>query len=166
MSNIDPTAIEINTDPLTERMTGITNHKHLQFDVLFISHIKDNLYVGGCTNNLILPSNIKHLISLYPWEQYTVNHDLDSSLTVRMYDLEDQTLEQVTSIADWANRCTQQGPTLIHCQAGLNRSSLVAALVLIKQGLTPSDAIILLRKQRSPAVLCNAAFESYLRELT
>lgn len=58
----------------------------------------------------------------------------------------------------------RQGPTLVHCQAGLNRSGLVAALALILDGMLPAAAIDLLRQHRSPAVLCNPAFERWLLE--
>lgn len=67
----DPTRIEIDTDPTTHFMHGTTAHKLIPFSVPYISHIQDNLYLGGCTNGLILPTNIRHLISLYPWEWET-----------------------------------------------------------------------------------------------
>lgn len=159
----DPTAIEIITDPTTNHMVGYTTHKNLYFDVPYISEITPNLYVGGCENGLILPENILNLVSLYPWESYTVNHDLNSSLTVRMFDAQDQDLEQVVEIARWVNTARKSGPTLVHCQAGLNRSSLVAALALVLNGSSPENAIALIRTKRSPACLCNQAFEDYLR---
>ena len=53
-------------------------------------------------------------------------------------------------------------PVLVHCQAGLNRSSLVAARALMFEGRPAVDAIAVVRKRRSPACLCNQAFEEYL----
>jgi protein-tyrosine phosphatase len=53
---------------------------------------------------------------------------------------------------------------LIRCQAGLNRSGLVMALVLIKDGHTPAEAIALIREQRGEAALCNPIFEQWLLE--
>jgi protein-tyrosine phosphatase len=44
----------------------------------------------------------------------------------------------------------------------LNRSALVAGMALILDGWKPADAIALLREKRSPAVLCNPAFEQWL----
>lgn len=55
---------------------------------------------------------------------------------------------------------------LIRCQAGLNRSGLVMALVLIRDGYTPADAIRLMREKRSPAVLCNQMFTRWLLNLS
>ena len=60
---------------------------------------------------------------------------------------------------------TVGGATAHNCQAGLNRSGLVAGLALIRSGMTPAVAINLLRSKRSPAVLCNPTFERFLRSL-
>jgi hypothetical protein len=54
---------------------------------------------------------------------------------------------------------------LIRCQAGLNRSGIVMALVLIRDGYSPAEAITLMREQRSPAVLCNLRFTRWLLSL-
>lgn len=51
---------------------------------------------------------------------------------------------------------------LIRCQAGLNRSGLVMALVLLLDGHTPEQAIRLIRRQRGPAALCNYTFETFI----
>lgn len=51
---------------------------------------------------------------------------------------------------------------LVHCTGGLNRSGLVLASWLQKRGLTPLEAIELLRKKRSEYVLCNEGFERFL----
>lgn len=53
---------------------------------------------------------------------------------------------------------------LIRCQAGLNRSGLVAALVLAKDMMPMPEAIDLLRVKRSHAALCNPDFEAWLLE--
>lgn len=51
---------------------------------------------------------------------------------------------------------------LIRCQAGLNRSGLVLALILIKDGWTPAQAINLIRESRGQDALCNSQFEQWL----
>jgi protein-tyrosine phosphatase len=51
---------------------------------------------------------------------------------------------------------------LIRCQAGLNRSGLVLALTLIREGFTPQEAIDLMREKRGPDAMCNPIFESWL----
>lgn len=66
--------------------------------------------------------------------------------------------DAVTSALDALDR----GPVLVHCQAGLNRSGVVSALVLIERGHSPREAVDLLRARRSPAVLCNESFERFV----
>lgn len=158
----DHTRIAMSNDPREKRLRGIAVHGDTPFDVPYISHIAENLYQGGCENGLVLPLEIVHVVSLYPWEQYAGHQGVRSVLSVVMYDSEDQGYEQVEAIAAWVNVCRADGPTLVHCQAGLNRSSLVAARALMLQGATASDAIRSLRIERSPACLCNPAFEAYL----
>lgn len=160
----DPTKIDILFDPLERRMEGVAYHGDTPFSVPFISQITGNLFTGGCTEGLILPTGIEHLASLYPWERYTYTHELKSELYVRLYDSADQAMGEIDSIAEWVLGCMRQGKTLVHCQAGLNRSSLVAARSLMLDGHSAEYAIDLLRRNRSSAVLCNPAFESWLRE--
>lgn len=160
--SIDPTAIELHSDPTTERIYGYTAHDNLRIDVPYISHIDGNLYQGGCATGLVLPRYIEHVVSLYPWEQYTVRHDLRSSLTVRMHDSVAQDMSGVDDIARWVNHCLESGPTLVHCQAGLNRSGLVVARSMTLRGVRGVDAVALIRERRSSACLCNPAFYDWI----
>lgn len=162
--SVDPTAFAIDFDPRAQRMRGVAVHGNTPFDVPFISNIAPNLWQGGCEDGLVLPREIKHVVSLYKWEQYTVEHELESSLTVTMYDsLDGPDYDQVKALAQWVNICRQTGPVLVHCQAGLNRSSLVAATALVLDGLSPEGAIALLRNVRSKACLCNPVFFDWVR---
>ena len=52
---------------------------------------------------------------------------------------------------------------LIRCQAGVNRSGLVMALVLMLEGYSADEAIARIRDCRSPFVLSNQDFEEWLR---
>lgn len=161
--SVDPTRIDINFDPTVQRMSGIAYHGHTPFDVPFISSIGDGLWQGGCQDGLVLPKHIKHVVSLYPWEKYTVKHELDSFTEVKLYDAaEIPDPEQLVVLAKWINVCRKNASTLVHCQAGLNRSGLLAGLALVLSGYTPVEAIAKLRETRSPAVLCNKTFESWL----
>ncbi|MEY4417821.1 MAG: hypothetical protein RIQ88_259 [Actinomycetota bacterium] len=53
---------------------------------------------------------------------------------------------------------------LIRCQAGLNRSGLITALVLIRDGHSPEQAIDKIRKNRGEGALRNEKFVNYLTE--
>lgn len=160
----DPTGIKLTIDPTVQRLTGTTAHGYHPFDVPYISEIVPGLWQGGCTTGLALPHFIDHLVSLYPWERYKTFHELKSELYVRAYDSLDGGPEriQITHLAEWVNHCRDTGNVLVHCQAGLNRSSLVVAVALMEEDPTrrPLDVIKLLREQRSPAVLCNPSFEA------
>lgn len=166
MTAVDPTRIDIRFDPTQNWMTGIARHGNVPFSVPFISHIEGNLWMGGCDGSLVLPEHIEHVVSLYKWENYRVNHKLKSHKQITMYDSSDTPNERdVLDAARLVNKCVEDGPTLVHCQAGLNRSGLVAAASLMLRGWTAKDAVALLREKRSNAVLCNKTFYFWLKEL-
>ena len=71
--------------------------------------------------------------------------------------------ERLHRIVEWAYDRWQAGDrVLIRCQAGMNRSGLVTALVLMKADHTAEQAIKLLREKRSEVVLFNEHFVDYL----
>lgn len=162
---IDPTRIDLATDPTHQRFIGIARHGNTYFDVPFISHIEGDLWQGGTQTGLVLPERFDHVVSLYQAEKYTVHHDLITENYFLMYDSTRQSFEQVDEIARHVNECLEDGPTVVLCQAGLNRSSLVTARSLMLRGWTADEAITLIRTQRSPAALCNPSFEAWLRSL-
>lgn len=152
------------TDPLTYDWSGVAAHGNTRFDCTLITEIEDGLYLGGCLNGLRLPLGITYVVSLYPWEAYKLHDEVEGVLVVRLYDSEvDDSL--LFETARMVNAFRRQGPTLVHCQAGLNRSSLVLALALMLEGRSADEAIAYLRERRTPAVLCNRDFENWLREL-
>ena len=74
--------------------------------------------------------------------------------------------DRLFRVVDWAHTRWKSGDrTLIRCQAGMNRSGLVTALVLMKEDFTAEDAIKLLRDKRSEVVLFNDHFVDYLVSL-
>ena len=54
---------------------------------------------------------------------------------------------------------------LVRCQAGLNRSGPVMALVLIREEYTADDTIEFIRKRRGLSALCSHRFEAWLRQV-
>ena len=135
--------------------------------VPLISHISGPLWMGGCMDGLALPGDFKHVVSLYPWEKYKLGPDT-SRTEFRLYD-DGMTpdWEELEPIVRHTVGCLKDGKTLVHCQAGLNRSGLIVALAIAlgsKRRRGMADAIAVLRQQRSPMVLCNANFEAWLRE--
>lgn len=145
----------------THRIEGFANMGGGFFSVPLYSQIAGNLWTGGCPVGAT-PREFQFIVCLYPWEPYDVE-DNQTVLTARLYDSTDvPDSRTLYAIAEYTRAVSKIAPTLVHCQAGLNRSGLVAALALILDGMPPADAIALLRKQRSEAVLCNRAFEHWL----
>lgn len=108
------------------------------------------------------------ILDLYG-ESYIVPSDTDY-LAMIMYDSADKLPSEmiekaVDQVLEWLHA---DKTVLIHCQAGLNRSALVAARVLMRDTdteMSAADAIVLIREKRSPMCLCNRHFERFLREL-
>lgn len=162
MDAVDPTKIALERDACA----GVTTHGNMEFSAPWISLIQGNIYQGGCENGLVLPPFIKNIVSLYPWERWTVEHDDFEQLhEIVMYDSESSPVDhaQLVEIAELIIELNDRGPVLVHCQAGLNRSSLCVGAALVLMGSTGADAIELIRKKRSSACLCNRVFEQKLR---
>ena len=158
----DPVRIDPNVDPTQIRLSGVTRHGHLNFDVPLISQVGVNLYLGGCPETLVLPDFVANLVSLYDGASYTVHHRLSSSLSVPLHDSVNEDLTQIDSIARWVNSRCEFGPTLVQCQLGINRSALVVARALMLRGYSAVDAVSLIRAKRSHVCLCNPYFEEWL----
>jgi hypothetical protein len=78
-------------------------------------------------------------------------------------DIEDVDLPRILEVVKRVHKAWLGGDrVLIRCQAGWNRSGLITALVLIKNGMDPAEAIDLIRERRSPNALCNRSFASWL----
>ncbi len=162
-NNIRELVENLQADFESHHIEGIAREGNVPFSAPLISQVEGNLWQGGCINGVNLGGKFKHIISLYPWERYKPGGELDSFIEVRLYDAGQMPdMMQLETLAQWINICRKHGTTLVHCQAGLNRSGLVTGLALVRGGMKPAAAIALLRKSRSPAVLCNSTFEKWL----
>ena len=157
----------IQADLDTHHITGYVGNGYYVHCPL-ISMVSGNnlLYMGGCIDGVRLPDDFDTVISLYPWEQYelgpnTIRHEYrmhDSNAVPPWEELKGPVLTAMTSLSAGKK-------TLIHCQAGLNRSGLITALVMTANPLgtrTMAENIAVLRERRHSLVLCNTAFENYL----
>lgn len=139
-------------------------HTGERLSVPLISHIVDNLYVGGCVHDIDLGDFFSHVFSLYMWEQYKVSPNT-KVVEVKMYDSRTDPID-IDTVDEMSTKVVEAlaegGNVLVHCQAGINRSNLIAASALVKMGYTPTEAIGLLREKRSSLVLANKTFEDYL----
>jgi len=154
-------------------------HEIDDWDFPLYSEILPGLWVGGTddldtieySENLHAPKAIAKkdfdaVVTLYAWAN-PVDWMVEE-LRFGFYDSDVEHIdrEALASAVGFAHRKWQAGKkVLIRCQAGLNRSGLTAALVLMQSGYTADEAITLLRGKRSKYVLCNGEFEAFLRTL-
>lgn len=156
---------DLATDLVNHHITGyVPDGRYASLPL--ISHIKDNLYVGGCIDGVDLGDFFSHVFSMYKWKAYEVSESTQVH-TFTMYDSQDDVdAEEVDAIAEAVVAALAEGGNvLVHCQAGINRSNLISALALRKMGYSTDDAINLLRTQRGEIVLANKTFERFLRSL-
>ena len=131
-----------------------------------ISHIEDNLYLGGCRGAGImeLPQHLSHVVGLsgscwydpHPATRSVVHHPVDDSRA--------QPLDSVFALAHWVNALPVKQNVLVHCQMGINRSgALMARVLMLRHHCSADEAITLLRRKRSTHVLFNESFVEQLR---
>lgn len=71
--------------------------------------------------------------------------------------------ERLAEIVTWAHKHWKAGDrVLVRCQAGLNRSGLVTALVLMYEGATAIEAISCIRQYRGDNALFNREYVAWL----
>ena len=136
------------------------------FEIPLISHITGNLYQGGCEQGYKLDDDFVKVVSLYQDERYILGPSTErvdfwmednADFEINWHDLDEASDEVLEGM--------KRGKTLVHCQAGLNRSGIVAAVVLMKLGWPAQSAIDYLRRTRCKFVLCNKTFVKQLHKL-
>jgi hypothetical protein len=154
-------------------------HEIDSWDFPLHSEILPGLWVGGTddldtieySGNLHAPKAITKkdfdaVVTLYAWANPVDWMVEEMRFGFYDSDVDHIDREALASAVGFARRKWQAGKkVLIRCQAGLNRSGLTAALVLMQSGYTADEAITLLRDKRSKYVLCNGEFEAFLRTL-
>jgi protein-tyrosine phosphatase len=77
--------------------------------------------------------------------------------------LDEPTFEKAVELADWLHTKWKSGSrSLSRCSMGWNRSGLVMALVLMREGFSSDQAVSLIRSKRGPNALCNSDFVKFL----
>jgi len=138
------------------------------------SEILPGLWQGGTEDHDVIgsPKSQTHYDRGYPFDVVvTLYADAQpvpwhvEELRFGFYDagLAPEAAQRAIALARHAHSRWHEGArVLIRCQAGVNRSGLVTALTLMLAGYDATDAIALMRAQRSPAVLSNTFFVEWL----
>lgn len=139
------------------------------------SEVLPNLWQGGTAGNdemyygkveptaRITKSDFDTVITMYSYAQPADWHVRELRYGIYDSDMDDFDFEELFELVRSAHMDWQKGKkVLIRCQAGWNRSGLITALVLIRNGVSARKAIDLIRKTRSPHALCNKTFVQFL----
>jgi protein-tyrosine phosphatase len=79
--------------------------------------------------------------------------------------LKDNTIQKINEIADISfNKWKSGEKILIRCSGGLNRSGLLAAIILNKSGIDINKCIDLIKDKRGEKALGNKDFVNYLSD--
>jgi protein-tyrosine phosphatase len=138
------------------------------------SMIAPNLFQGGTddldvihlaqTNNrprTDLPFDA--IVTMYAWARPADWNIQEFRYGVPDAAITDIDLNRLRQAVEFGHERWKQGDrVLIRCQAGLNRSGLVLALILIKDGKTAEEAIAMIRENRGEDALFNNDFHAWL----
>jgi protein-tyrosine phosphatase len=139
------------------------------------SEVLPNLWQGGTAGNdeiiygtpnpnaRITKADFDTVITMYAYAQAADWHVRELRYGIYDSDMKDFDYEELFELVRSAHKDWLKGKkVLIRCQAGWNRSGLITALVLIRDGMPAQEAIDLIRATRSPHALCNDDFVLFL----
>ena len=138
------------------------------------SEILPNLFMGGTDDDDVIhiPARIYNrknglpfdaIVTMYEFARPAFGGVQEFRYAVPDASIAELNLNRLHDAVEFAHSRWKAGDrVLIRCQAGLNRSGLVTALLLIKEGHAPQDAIDLIRTKRDRDALCNAEFAEWL----
>lgn len=138
------------------------------------NEIITNLFMGGTDDDDVIHQPMRHygarldlpfdaIVTMYAWAR-----PADWNIQEFRYAVEDGSitkidLNRLREAVDFGhNRLKNGDRLLVRCQAGLNRSGLVTALILMKEGFSAEDAIDLIRTKRHEDALFNESFANWL----
>ena len=138
------------------------------------SEILTNLFMGGTDDEDVIhiPARIysrredlpfDSIVTMYAWARPADWNVQEFRYGVPDASIKDIDLNRLRQAVEFGYDRWKQGDRfLVRCQAGLNRSGLVMALILIKDGFTPYQAIDLIRQRRTDIALFNENFANWL----
>ena len=150
-------------------MNGINNELY--------SEILPGLYMGGTADddvvdvakplkNLNATNEFDSVVTAYSWAQPMSWYVHENRFGFADGPINNETFVKVKELANWLHTEWKAGKRcLSRCQAGANRSGLILALVLMKEGFSARDAICLIKDKRGSFALGNMHFQNVLLSL-
>jgi len=138
------------------------------------SEILTNLFMGGTDDEDVIhiPARVysrredlpfDSMVTMYAWARPADWNVQEFRYGVPDASIKDIDLNRLRQAVEFGyDRWKSGDRVLVRCQAGLNRSGLVLALILIKDGLEPAEAINRIRDNRGPDALFNENFHAWL----
>lgn len=154
------------------------DHPHKEIEMSYeptslYSEIAPNLFMGGTDDNDVIHNAASGarrtdlpfdaIVTMYAWAQ-----PADWKVQEFRYGVPDAAIEHIDlgrlkQAVDFGfNRWMAGDRVLVRCQAGLNRSGLVTALILMSTGLDAESAISLIRTNRADIALFNEHYVQWL----
>ena len=145
-----------------------------QYPISLYSEIAPNLFMGGTADEDVIhqaaPYNkartdlpFDAIITMYAWA-----NPADWKVQEFRYGIYDSDISQIDldrlkqAVEFGYNRWLSGDRVLVRCQAGLNRSGLVTALIMMSTGLDAETAIEQIRKNRAEIALFNTHYVEWL----
>jgi len=141
------------------------------------TEILPNLYISGTLDEDVIqrgksshalsqPSVFDSVVCLYGHANPIGHYVREQRFGIADAEIDDASKPEIRALAEWLHSEWKLGKVVAgKCQAGINRSSLVIALVLLKEGYSATDAIDLIRAKRSEYALFNTDFVDFIYEV-
>jgi hypothetical protein len=146
------------------------NHENLFNEIL------PNLFISGTLDDDVLenamsyhelmhPAPFDSCVTLYGHARPFGYYVREQRFGIVDAELDPLSIPEIIQLSEWLYSEWKLGKRVAgKCQQGWNRSSLIVALVLMKDGMTANDAIALIREKRSKNALCNPHFVKFLKD--
>lgn len=138
------------------------------------SEILPNLFISGTMDEDVIqgvnmtPWNFtspffESLVCMYVYANPSGPYVREQRFGIADAELDEAIKPEILRLADWLHAEWKSGKKVAaKCQAGLNRSALIVALVLLKEGFAAVEAIELIRTKRAKQALFNPDFVDFI----
>jgi len=138
------------------------------------SEVAPNLFMGGTADEDVIHQAVAYnkartdlpfdaIITMYAWANPADWRVQEFRYGIYDSAIEDIDLDRLKQAVEFGyNRWLSGDRVLVRCQAGLNRSGLVTALIMMSTGLDAETAIEQIRKNRAEIALFNNNYVEWL----